>query len=315
MHAVQPWQVVNFDFFSQPGSACTLPNPTLFQKFDVITLGLFGTLFYIVSANMLVFAWMRYYRGKPLHEQRKYGRASVSQLVALLTAAYAPATETILSIFSCREINGRFFLREDVSTPCDDEVYAVYYRYGVFWTLVFPLGTPLFYLALMSAYGVPRVARELKKDAYFQQLCTAASRQGLHQVAGLDVVHVSVKTVSDAHVDQLYLAFFPRPRSAAEEGDDAGIAGEGSAGHHAGSNGQRAEHTAHKEPEQTRAASGAAADLSRKQKLRALVDLAHASLMSPAVTWEHAKKGGRLRGAMQSCGMLFKEFHADRWYW
>lgn len=49
----QKMAVVNFEFFDQPGSACSLPRPSIYDKFNVITLGLFGLIFYHASVSTI----------------------------------------------------------------------------------------------------------------------------------------------------------------------------------------------------------------------------------------------------------------------
>ena len=158
-------QVLNFDIFSQPGSACAMPKPRLYDKFNAITLGLFGLMAYGLTVKLGGLLWMRYWRRASARAQVAYVRLAISRAVFVLTLAYAPTTEIVLSIFSCREIDGRWYLREDILTPCDDAEYYSYYRAGIVWTLMYPARgpppTPAPGLRHPCAASRPRRARRL----------------------------------------------------------------------------------------------------------------------------------------------------------
>jgi len=82
--------------------------------------------------------------------------------------------ETIMGVFSCREVNGVWYLSDDMAVVCYEGTHLRYFYVGIFWALLIPLGIPCLYLGLMCYYRLPWVARELTDIAYLRQLIDAA---------------------------------------------------------------------------------------------------------------------------------------------
>lgn len=82
-------EVLNFDFFTQPSTSCSVPDPSLLLRFNVVIVGVFCLMCYVGLVYGVTLFWLRYVRGKPAVEQRDLLAAALSQTIFLLTATCA----------------------------------------------------------------------------------------------------------------------------------------------------------------------------------------------------------------------------------
>jgi hypothetical protein len=67
----------------------------------------------------------------------------------VLFILYPSVSTRVCSIFDCREIHGKYWLRSDVQLECYDEVWSTYATVGAAAVLVYPMGVPMFFFIVM----------------------------------------------------------------------------------------------------------------------------------------------------------------------
>ena len=165
---------VALDFFSMPNSACANPGMTFYTKFMGETLGLtiaiigIGLLYLVGS-----FFVPRLHFGSSLdtREARKRRRlyfqaTCLSRLLLLLYLVYPNISKVVVDMFACRRVGGVDYLVADFRIQCSGARYNSYFGAAIFWTIVFPLGVPLAFLALLLKYEVPRLAARRAQTAW-----------------------------------------------------------------------------------------------------------------------------------------------------
>ena len=135
-----------------PATACGTPSPSLYARFDGITIGLTAFLAYMglmwAGCRTVMQTRDRPSGGKWTPEEiSEYNRLSVQRFVFVLNMAFTPATETILSIFDCREINGVYYQSDDMNQLCYDTAHRKYIGIAIFWSIVFIAGIPALFAA------------------------------------------------------------------------------------------------------------------------------------------------------------------------
>jgi len=177
--------------------------------FNGVTIGVAGLLCYLLLLWAFCRARMRA-RGQPAAAITSYDRASLSRLILLLTLTYAPVTETVLSIFNCRQIGGASYLRDDTGYECHTPQHDLYRRMAAFWTFFFVAGVPVLYLALLWGYGIPTLALRLRRDSHLRSLLLHAHHLGVAQPTGLHAL--TCESIGDEHLDALCARFGPADR-------------------------------------------------------------------------------------------------------
>ena len=109
-------------------------------------------------------------------EERHESEVMVMSTVLLMTYIILPTVSvTIFNLFACESFDdGTRMLMVDYSISCQTDTYTAYKVLGVFMVLVWPLGVPLLYLAVLyrrrhrlnPAYWVPEC-----KDMDEEQIC------------------------------------------------------------------------------------------------------------------------------------------------
>ena len=133
---------------TMPATACGTPSPSLYARFNGITIGLAAFLLYM-GVMWAGCRWLMRTRDRPGgagkwsdEEIVEYNRLTIQRFVFVLNVAFTPATETILSIFDCREINGLWYQTEDMKTLCYTGAHKTYIGLAVLWGIIFILGIP-----------------------------------------------------------------------------------------------------------------------------------------------------------------------------
>ena len=178
--------------------ACSPPPP----GFNGITLGVAGLLLYIIFMFGLCMAIMRL-RNFSADVVLGYKRFTLSNIVFVCVMAYAPVTEVVLSVFSCRKIGEFWYLREEASKQCYTSSQESYRAAATFWTIVFVAGVPVLYVALLWYYNVPAVARELKHNSRLRALIDFAH---IKRIPLPDVPYhtITTKTISEGFVSLMF---------------------------------------------------------------------------------------------------------------
>jgi hypothetical protein len=141
-----------------PRTACTAPNADFYSSFNGITIGVAGFLLWIGLLWGLGRAILRW-RGKPLHSVTAFDRSTLSRVILFLTLTYAPVTEKVLSVFSCRRISDSHYLREEPSKVCFDATNRRYRGVGAFWIVFYVVGGAL---AFQSSAAVSLLSQSLR---------------------------------------------------------------------------------------------------------------------------------------------------------
>lgn len=110
-------KILNLEFIKIPGLACaSTPFPFL-EYFLALTLSLAGALAFMAAvwAAGLAYARARRLDHKTVHH---FSNQCLHRSTLLLAMAYTPVVETVMAVFSCSEVEGAFYLREDSQEQC-----------------------------------------------------------------------------------------------------------------------------------------------------------------------------------------------------
>jgi len=124
--------------------------------------------------------------------------------LVLLFALYVPVTTRVMSIFSCREIDGQRYLRADLTKQCYDFEHLAHLVVGLVFAAVYVVGVPLFYVASFRRLDLWGVLRQKQNSLYLYHAC---QRYMATQVAGMpdqaDMPNFPVKVIARMHADIL----------------------------------------------------------------------------------------------------------------
>ncbi|EGG24525.1 hypothetical protein DFA_02768 [Cavenderia fasciculata] len=81
-------------------------------------------------------------------------------LVFLLT--YSAVCQTVLSLYSCVEINGQYYLQYDLNTLCSGFDWQMHAYIGVIFVILYPVGVPLLFWILLYLWRRRRLISEEK---------------------------------------------------------------------------------------------------------------------------------------------------------
>jgi len=276
---------LNLNLLTLPGTACSTPRSDFYNSFNGITISVAGMLIYI--------ALVWYYGMQRMHRLRwaqtkvdAFHRKTLHRLVLFLTISYAPVTEVVLSMYSCRNISGKLYLREDTSKMCLYHQYATYRHLAGFWVAFYVFGVPLLFLGLLFYYNVPQVARALQANQRLRSLWMHAHHKGI-ALPEVQLQSITLESIAHDHIRLLFRALIGKSGHGGEIGDSNTCM-------------QRCFQVS--EP---------ASD----EQLRQLMTYAARQLHHTPVTWHEAANDPRMKGAHQAIGMLYKEFYAGCWYW
>jgi hypothetical protein len=109
-------------------------------------------------------------RHLPEREQRhrllKFNSAVLSRLLLLAYLVYPNISKVVVDMFACRRVGGVDYLVADFRIQCSGARYNSYFGAAIFWTIVFPLGVPAAFLALLLKYDVPRLSARRAQTAW-----------------------------------------------------------------------------------------------------------------------------------------------------
>lgn len=258
--------------------------------------------------------------------------------------ADTPLTETILSVFSCREIDGVHYLVADIARECYTTDHMRYFRAGIFWAILYCIGIPAAYLAFLVSFHVPRIARKLVQRARLLALLDVAWAMGVQ----LPRSKLSVDSLSDELIDVLYIHYIaPLPPSASSRkprrtASAAAVGGEATGAPQKRQSARSDSTKTRVKTPRVKAPSGTADEIavdveekkrrpakprsgapaaqdrtspSRDEKLAALLRYAGTHLSTVHVPWSAAQDDPELAVAAQTIGGIFIEFYASSWYW
>ena len=125
-------------------------------------------------------------------------------------------TEIVLAMFNCTRIGDVYYLAEDMQHQCYVGEHIKIYKLAVFWTILYVVGIPVFYLSLLYYYSVPQVASELTLSSQLRALVDMAARTGIRQPS-VEPHELTMKSITDEHVDALYMGFIVLPIGVVKE--------------------------------------------------------------------------------------------------
>jgi hypothetical protein len=285
--------ILNFSFLTLPSTACATPQTSLYNLMNGITLGTTVLLFYM---SLLWAIGRLVMRARQWEASRitAFDRKTMLRTVAVLTFVYTPLTDVVLAVFSCRSIVDEKYLRQDMVHQCYVGDHVRYYKAAIFWTIIYVVGIPVFFLALLFHYQVPTVARDLQRAAQLRALVQLARRRRIALPAGLEFeASISAASIKEEHLDALYRAFISGD-AAEDDGSEPALP-------------MRACCPA--------AGTSAASSTPAAEKLALLLSYAAAHLESPVVSWQEARGDPRLEGAEDTIGSLYNEYYVHSWYW
>ena len=208
---------VALDFFSMPNTACANPGMLFFTKFMGETLGLTFAigligLLYVVGAAAV--PRLRFGGGHDTREARKRRRiyfqaTCLSRLLLLAYLVYPNISKVIVDMFACRRVGDTNYLLADFRIQCSGAKYDSYFSAAIFWTLVYPLGVPAAFLALLLKYDVPRLAARRAQTAWLD-----AALKEVWRVAALECDTARQLRAAVGVDEALTVSTLPEPRAA-----------------------------------------------------------------------------------------------------
>ena len=271
---------LNLNLLTLPGTACSTPRSDFYNSFNGITISVAGMLCYM-GLVWRFGVWRMRRLGWAQESIAAFNRKTLSRLITFLTISYAPVTEVVLSMYSCRSIAGVLYLREDTSKSCLYDKDLLYRRLAGFWVAFYVFGVPLLYLGLLVYYNIPTISRELQNNVKLRNLWSHAHHRGV-QLPEVHVHSITTKSIKDEHVAMLYKGILKNGDATLVDRLRRCLPG--------------------REP-------------GREEQLRELLGYSSLHLHHAHVTWHEAAKDPRMAGAYDSIGLLYREFYADTWYW
>jgi hypothetical protein len=231
----------------------------------------------------------------------------------VLTIAYAPLVETILSTFSCRQINGEWRLMDEPALLCQGPDYEYWYRVASFWTFFYVCGIPFFNLCLLHYYRVPALARELTRTARLRSAIVYASLIGI-KIPPINEHEVFLDTVPTHLIDALYIGLILHGEHVeSEEGQDNELP-----------DGQLLR-TSFLGRLFNWSPGGSCVLSTRKEyvttdrKKKAIISLAARELTCKSMVWMELRAGSQsekdFKRAKQAIGPIFEDFYSHTYFW
>lgn len=208
-----PWPRVYYDvssrlsfldlnFMRLPRAACAAPSSNFYATFNGTTLSVTALLAYVAACWAAGDAYARR-EGLSPATRSLFAHATLAKALLVLDVAFAPLSQTILAVFSCRSIGNESFLRADLSLQCGTPRHAFYTRLAMFWLIVYPLGTPILYVCLLCYYRIPSAARRLRDVAGLRAVVDEAWLRGIPQPEGVNTSLLTPDNIGDDHIDAL----------------------------------------------------------------------------------------------------------------
>ena len=293
--------IINFNFLHLPKSACATPETNLYGEFNGITLAITAILLFIALLWVLglVLNLVVLRRGPAVVSD--YNRRTMAHALLVMQLAYAPLAETIIGIFSCREIDGSFWLTKEVKLQCYVPEHNKYRALGAFWATIYVAGIPAAFLAVLQYYRIPAAAAHLRQVALLRQTVDMAWQRGVKQPEDVNTSKVTPRNISAKHVDDLYFGLIHGREAPTKAAGDDDVVKEEAA------------------PDDvfTHATDSSTLDDLHKKRLYAVMRWGRKNVHVMHYTWHELQPEEDLRrpGAEQACGELFEHFYPVRWYY
>ena len=193
---------INMSFLKLPKTGCATPNVNYLQTFNGYTCGVAASICYI----LLLWAG-----GEAYCRHRKLSHLVRSEFVSVILArlllfsdlVYAPVSEIVLGIYSCRKIGDNWYLNPDLSVLCYTPEHYRYMRLGGFWIALYPIGIPVFFAGLLWYYRIPRTSGILRRTALLRQVVELAWHHGVQQPPDVVTSMLSCDNITDEHLAAL----------------------------------------------------------------------------------------------------------------
>lgn len=193
---------LNMAFLKLPKTGCATPNVSYLSTFNGYTTGVASGICYIL------FLWAA---GETYCRYRKVSHLVRSEFVSVILArlllftdlVYAPVSEVVLGIYSCRQIGDKWYLNPDLSILCYTPEHHRYMRLGGFWIALYPIGIPVFFASLLWYYRIPRTSAVLIRTALLRQVVELAWHHGVQQPPDVVTSLLSCDNISDEHLQAL----------------------------------------------------------------------------------------------------------------
>ena len=158
----------SFDLFNFPGIACVMRGLSYMEKHQIFTLVPTGVvvLLAVPSATMAILIRMGKLQPEPQVVQDTIASFFFFTL-SFLFLIYPTVSATVLNTFNCADLedHGRW-LKVDMREPCPaDQQGALQYIWSIVMILVFPIGEPLAFAAVLWYYKVQKLSHQ-KREYY-----------------------------------------------------------------------------------------------------------------------------------------------------
>jgi hypothetical protein len=247
-----------------------------------------------------------------------YNRQTVAKLLMLLQLAYAPLAETIIAVFSCRHIDGVWWITRDVGQQCYTVQHRHYTSLGAFWATIYVAGIPAVFLAVLTYYRIPAAARYLRQLALLRQTVDIAWQRGVAMPA-VNTSTLTPANITADHVDALYFGLVHHANHDDTDDDHHACAPSKAAGaeEDAKTEGDGATHDVDDQPAGSATCAVCVLDDLRQRRLEAVLRWGKKNLHVTDYTWSELKEDEdpRRPGAEEACGELFEHFYPSRWYY
>lgn len=88
----------------------------------------------------------------------RFTEKNIYTVLFFLFFMYPNVARTVIDFFGCRQVGDKYYVITDMRLECYSPQWYVYQVPAGIYVLVFPIGVPLGFLALLYYYGVPRLA-------------------------------------------------------------------------------------------------------------------------------------------------------------
>jgi hypothetical protein len=223
--------VINRNFIRLPVAACLRPNMSYYSIFNGYTLGtaaLAALALATMAAGVPAQALLARFVGaeEAVARRGRFNAACLSRLVVLLYLVFPGVSGMVISAFACDDINGTRYLQADYRRDCSSALHRRYMGGAAWWLIVYPIGIPLTFLALLAWYEVPQMAAAKVRNAYLQAAVEHAWRLRVAQpiAPDFDVDALTMESITDAHLDALHAAFCAAEEAEADQAKDGNAA-------------------------------------------------------------------------------------------
>jgi hypothetical protein len=339
--AIGRLSILNFNFLALPKTACATPEVSFYASFHGITLGVTGMVLYMLIIWAVGRTWAtRTASGRARVDPESvatFDRTTFSRTLLLLEICYAPIAETLLALYGCREIGGRYWLVQAVDVQCYTPEHNAFRRLGAFWVALYVVGVPCVFLGALVYYRVPAAAAHLRLTAQLRTLADVAWQRGVARMEGVNTSALTPTNITDEHLNALFIGLLGNTRHVPRVEGQAGSpprsprsprhpkhGGGGDDEEHGGDGALSADDVADSAAAAAAAAVAAAdaaavAAMPREVKMAKLINWCGKNVHLSHYSWEELRDGSeddlRREGAEEAVGDLYEPFYPVRWYY